>query len=77
MKFFLLIGGICGFLLSFGAGLFGGNEVMIALRDGAVGSMVGALMMRGFSSVFLAAIRELAAQRAKERLQKNPNASMN
>jgi hypothetical protein len=77
MKFFLLIGGICGFLLSFGASLLAGNEIMIALRDGAIGCMAGALMMRGFSSVFLMAIKEIADQRAKERLQKNQTASMN
>jgi hypothetical protein len=71
MKFFLLIGGVCGFLLSFCAGLLAGNEIMIALRDGAVGCMAGALLMRGFSAVFLMAIKELASERAKERLQKN------
>jgi hypothetical protein len=71
MKFFLLIGGVSGFLLSFCAGLLAGNDIIIALRDGAIGCMAGALLMRGFSAVFLNAVKELAAERAKERLHKN------
>lgn len=77
MKFFLLIGGACGFLLSFGAGFFAGNEIMIALRDGAIGCVAGALMMRGFFSIYVTAVQDLAAERARERLQKQKQASMN
>ncbi|MDD5350903.1 MAG: hypothetical protein PHQ12_11895 [Chthoniobacteraceae bacterium] len=71
MKFFLLIGGTCGFLLAFGAGLLAGNEIMIVLRDGAIGCMAGALLMRGFSAVYLMSIKELAAERAKARVHKH------
>jgi len=71
MKFFLLIGGAGGFLLSFVAGLFAGNETITALRDGAFGCMAGALLMKGFSAVFVMSIKDLATQRAKARLQRN------
>jgi hypothetical protein len=77
MKFFLLIGGACGFLLSFGAGLLVGNDLLIALRNGAIGGMAGALLMRGFFEVYFAAVKELAAERAKERLKKHKQANMN
>jgi len=75
MKFFLLIGGVCGFLLAFGGGLAAGNEIMIALRDGAIGCMVGALLMKGFSAVFVMSVNGLAASRAKERLQRSEASS--
>lgn len=71
MKFFLLIGGGCGFLLGFSSGLFAGNEIMIAVRDGAVGCTVGALLMKGFSAVFIMSLNALATERAKDRLQRN------
>jgi hypothetical protein len=66
MKYFLLIGGGCGFLLAFGSGLFAGNEITTVLRDGTVGCMVGALLMRGFSGAFTSSLSALAAQRCEE-----------
>lgn len=75
MKFFLLLGGGCGFLLAFSAGLIAGNEITVALRDGAIGCIAGGLMMRGFSAVFVMSVKELAAARTKERLQRNEASS--
>ncbi len=77
MKFFLLIGGGCGFLLSFGAGLIAGNDLMIALRDGAIGCVAAALLMRGFFSIYMGAVKDLAAGRARERMRKNEEVSVN
>jgi len=48
---------------------------MIALRDGAIGCMVGALLMKGFSAVFVMSVNGLAASRAKERLQRSEASS--
>ena len=70
MKFFLLVGGTCGFLLSFAAGLFAGNDTAVVLRDSALGCLAGAFLMKGFSAVFLMSVKGLAAERVRERLQR-------
>ncbi|MCE9612530.1 MAG: hypothetical protein K8R23_20205 [Chthoniobacter sp.] len=64
MKFFLLIGGFCGFALTFAASLHAENEVSFALRDGAMGCLGGALILRGFHFVVLQTIRDHISQLA-------------
>ena len=64
MKFFLLIGGFCGFVLTFVASLHAENELSFALRDAATGCFVGALIFRGLHLVVLASIRDHIAQLA-------------
>jgi hypothetical protein len=67
MKYFQLIGGFCGFILAFASSLSTGNEIAIALRDGAVGCLCGAILLRGFHSVLAWSVRDLAMERARAR----------
>jgi hypothetical protein len=67
MKYFQLIGGFSGFVLAFCSSLSTGNEIAIALRDGAVGCLIGALLLRGFHSVIAWSVRDLAMERARLR----------
>jgi hypothetical protein len=68
MKFFLLIGGLCGLILTLAASLHAGNALSYALRDASIGCCVGALIFRGLHFVVLGSIRDhvaLLAARAK------------
>lgn len=71
MKFFLLIGGLSGFVLSFAASLHAGNAPAFALRDAAMGCLGGAVIFRVLHFVVLGSIRShitgLAAKAAAER----------
>ena len=67
MKYFQLIGGFCGFVLAFASSLSTGNEVVIALRDGAVGCLCGALLLRGFHSVLAWSVQDFAMERNRRR----------
>ncbi len=62
MKFFLLIGGLSGFVLTFVAGLHAGNAPAFALRDAAMGCFGGALIFRGLHFVVMATIRSHIAE---------------
>ena len=73
MKFFLLLGGTAGFLLAFSSGLMAGNEISIALRDGAVGCLVGAFLMKIFHAVFMMCLRDMVAQKARVGATTNVN----
>ena len=57
MKFFLLIGGVSGFAVTFAAGLHAGNAPAYALRDAALGCLGGALIFRVLHYVVMATIR--------------------
>jgi len=67
MKYFQLIGGFCGFVLALASSLSAGNEVAIALRDGAVGCLCGALLMRGFHTVLAWSVHDFAVERTRRR----------
>ena len=71
MKFFLLIGGLSGFVLSFAASLHAGNAPAFALRDAALGCFGGAVLFRIFHFVVMGTIRshmtDLAAKAVAER----------
>lgn len=75
MKFFLLIGGGCGFLLAFIGGLLAGKEILIVVRDGTIGCIVGALLMKGFAAIYFMSVKCLAVERANERLKRNQASS--
>ena len=64
MKFFLALGGSIGFLAAFFSALHGGSLVGFALRDGAVGCLAGAFLMRGFHYVMILCIRSLVQGQA-------------
>ena len=65
MKYFQLVGGFCGFVLAFFSSISAGNEIAIALRDGAVGCLCGALLFRGFHAVLAWSVRDFATERAR------------
>jgi len=67
MKYFQLVGGFFGFVLALFSSLSAGNEVAIALRDGAVGCLCGALLFRGFHSVLAWSVQDFAVERARRR----------
>jgi len=67
MKYFQLIGGFSGFVLAFCSSISTGNEIAISLRDGAVGCLCGAFLLRGFHHVLAWAVRDLAMERARAR----------
>ena len=62
MKFFLLIGGVSGFVLTLTAGLHAGNAPAYAVRDAAIGCLCGALIFRVLHLVVMAAIRSHIAE---------------
>ena len=65
MKYFLLLGGFCGFVLAFIASWHAGNAPGFALRDAAIGCLVGAFLWRGLHAVLMKSLRShLAAQAA-------------
>ena len=61
MKFFLLIGGVSGFALTFAASLHADNAPAFALRDAAIGCLGGALIFRVLHFVVMATIRSHVA----------------
>ncbi len=71
MKFFLLIGGLSGFVFTFAGSLHAGNEPAFALRDASIGCFVGAAIFRGLHMVVMGTIRshitDLAAKAEAER----------
>jgi hypothetical protein len=69
MKHFQLIGGFCGFVLAFGGSLCAGNEIAIALRDGSVGCICGALLLRGFHAVLAWSVQDFAMERTRHRVE--------
>jgi len=77
MKFFLLIGGLTGFVLSFAASLHAGNAPAFALRDAAIGCFGGALIFRGLHFVVMTTIRShLAAVAATAEAQREASSKL-
>jgi hypothetical protein len=66
MKYSILIGGTIAFLVTFAASLHAGNEVAFALRDGAVGCLVGGFLMRGFYYILVQSVQTRVQARAEE-----------
>jgi hypothetical protein len=62
MKFFLSLGGSIGFLGVFFSSLHAGNEIGFALRNGAIGCLAGAFLMRGFHRVMIFCIKSLVEE---------------
>ena len=65
MKYFLLLGGFAGFALVLGASFYAGNRPALALRDAAVGCLVGAALFRVLHAAFLAGLRARVVERHK------------
>lgn len=62
MRFFLLLGGSIGFLGAFFSALLAGSEIGFALRDGAIGCLAGAFLLRGFHFVVIRCIKSLVSE---------------
>jgi len=45
MKYYLVIGGFLGCFLAFSSSLMAGNEIGFSLRNGAIGCLIGAILM--------------------------------
>lgn len=68
MKFFLLLGGFVGFVLSYTASWNAGNAAALVLRDGVIGCLAGALLFRGLHVMLMLTLRSHVTQRlARER----------
>jgi len=57
MKFFLLIGGFLGFVLSFLASWNAGNAPSSCVTAAAIGCLVGATLFRALHAVFFLTVR--------------------
>jgi len=64
MKFFLSLGGSVGFVAAFLSALHAGGALGFALRDGAIGCLAGAFLLRGFHYVFTFCLRSLIQEQA-------------
>lgn len=62
MKYFLLVGGFCGFVIVFASGIAAGNDFSDVLRNAAVGCLAGAFLMRGFRMLLTYQLRQVTAQ---------------
>ncbi|MEA3213579.1 MAG: hypothetical protein QOE70_6636 [Chthoniobacter sp.] len=65
MKYFLLIGGFCGFLTVFASGIAAGNDLSSVLSNATIGCLGGAFLMRGFRLLLMHQIRQLTAAPAE------------
>ena len=64
MRLYLLTGGFGGFLIALGTSLHAGTEASYALRDGAVGCVTGALILRCMYLVVMASVRSRLMERS-------------
>lgn len=65
MKFFLLVGGVCGFLLAFISSLYAGKDLSVVIRNSAFWCLVGGLVMKLCYKLLATFIRNAAEARAK------------
>jgi len=68
MKYFLLIGGFCGFLIVFASGVAAGNDLSYALRNATIGCLCGALLMRGLRLLLSHQLRQATTQQSEAQL---------
>jgi hypothetical protein len=73
MKYFLLLGGFCGFTMAFIGGLAVGHDLSVVLRDATIGCLGGATLMRGFRIVMNFQLRQLMARREREQSTPEPS----
>ncbi len=65
MRYFLLLGGFIGFASVLVASFYAGNRPALALRDAAIGCVVGGMLFRILHSAFIAGLRARLLERAK------------
>ena len=64
MRFFITIGGCAGFALAFASSLHAGNSPAFALRDGGIGCLVGAVLLRAAHWAYFTSLHAHVAERA-------------
>ena len=67
MKFFLLFGGFVGFVLSYTASWNADNSAAQVLRDGVIGCLAGATLLRGLHAMLMITLRSHVEQTARQR----------
>lgn len=65
-RFYLTLGGFIGFTLAFFGGLFAGNDSVTALRDGAIGTLVGFFLARSLLKVVMMNVSQVLDRRREE-----------
>jgi hypothetical protein len=68
-KFVLALGGFVGFLLSFFGTMAGGGQATTAVRNGAIGALLGFFMCRGVMVVLLHCMQSVLEKKYRERLR--------
>ena len=64
MRFFITIGGCAGFALTFASSLHAGNAPAFALRDGGIGCLAGAVLLRLAHWAFFTSLHSHLRERA-------------
>ena len=64
MRFFITIGGCAGFALAFASSLHAGNAPAFALRDGGIGCLAGAFLLRAAHWAFFISLHGHLRERA-------------
>lgn len=68
MKHFFLLGGFLGCFLAFSSALAAGNGIAPALRNGAIGCLAGAVLLKGFHFAMVSCVRSMAAEKEAARM---------
>lgn len=69
MKYFMLLGGFLGFVLTFAAGVLADAELWVALVNSSLGCVVGAYLMKIFRKVVASSVREVVLERHRNKSQ--------
>lgn len=66
MRYFFLLGGFVGFALVLVASFYAGNRPALALRDAAIGCIVGGMLFRVLHAAFIAGLKARLLERGKQ-----------
>jgi hypothetical protein len=67
MKYFTLLGGFAGFILTLLSSYLAGNEMASALCDASVGCLLGGFMMRGLYRTMTRCFRTTMEEKIRQR----------
>lgn len=73
-RLFLALGGFLGFCVAFFSSIEAGNEAVIALRDGSIGSVVGAILLKIYLEFFYSNLRQALVEKSKEMAEQDDKA---
>ncbi|MCX7713000.1 MAG: hypothetical protein N2035_04960 [Chthoniobacterales bacterium] len=69
MKYFMLLGGFLGFVLTFSAGILAQADLWVALMHSSLGCVIGAFLMKVFRKVVASSVREVVIERHRTKSQ--------